>query len=160
MSLTNATIQAVQSGLATSTEVAEAAGAVIGELPDISELSTFDPATDKVTLNTTEDGTLTAIKTKVDTLNNTDLTGIATSTDVSDAQTAIIGAMPTIPSDYAKSTDIAAINALLTRIDSGVLHWSTTETTLTLYNDNGETVKTYSLTRDEHGNITRINPNA
>lgn len=167
------------SGLATAADLADvattvgaikaktdnlpASPAATGDIPSVADiqsgLSTFDPANDKVTLNTTEDGTLTAIKTKVDTLNNTDLTGIATSTDVSDAQTAIIGAMPTIPSDYAKSTDIAAINALLTRIDSGVLHWSTTETTLTLYDDNGDTVKTYTLTRDVQGNITRIVPN-
>lgn len=67
MTLTNAAISAVQNGL-----------------------STFNPTNDTVTLNATEDGTLTAIKTKVDTLTNTDLTGIATSTDVSNAQTAII----------------------------------------------------------------------
>lgn len=158
------------SGLATSQNVTDAKEAIIAEIPavpndyakvsDLSGLSTFNAATDKVTLNATEDATLGAIKTKIDTLNNADLTGIATVSDVSGAQSAIIAAMPTIPDDYAKASDITAINALLTRIDSGVLHWSTTETTLTLYNDNGETVKTYSLTRDEHGNITRINPNA
>ena len=67
MALTSAAVSAVQNGL-----------------------STFNASTDTVTLNATEDGTLTAIKTKVDTLTNTDLTGIATSTDVSNAQTAII----------------------------------------------------------------------
>lgn len=69
----------------------------LAKTSDLTGLSTFDPSNDTVTLNSTEDTTLTAIKTKVDTLQNTDLTGIATSTNVSNAQSAIIAAFPSVP---------------------------------------------------------------
>lgn len=80
---------------------------------DLSGLSTFDPANDKVTLNTTEDTTLSAIKTKVDTLNNTDLTGIATAANITTAQNAIINAMPDISglSTFDAANDTVTINA-------------------------------------------------
>ena len=107
------------SGLATAQNVTDAKEAIIAEIPtvpndyakasDLSGLSTFNAATDKVTLNSTEDATLGAIKTKVDTLNNADLTGIATASDVSGAQSAIIAAMPTIPNDYAKPSDVPTV---------------------------------------------------
>lgn len=107
------------SGLATAQNVTDAKEAIIAEIPtvpndyakasDLSGLSTFNAATDKVTLNSTEDATLGAIKTKVDTLNNADLTGIATVSDVSGAQSAIIAAMPTIPDDYAKPSDVPTV---------------------------------------------------
>ena len=107
------------SGLATAQNVTDAKEAIIAEIPtvpndyakvsDLSGLSTFNAATDKVTLNATEDATLGAIKTKVDTLNNADLTGIATASDVSGAQSAIIAAMPTIPNDYAKPSDVPTV---------------------------------------------------
>lgn len=76
---------------------------------DLAGLSTFDPANDTVTINSTQaatmvtadvsglatpanipTGDITAIKTKVDSLQNTDLTGIATATNVTTAQQAII----------------------------------------------------------------------
>lgn len=107
------------SGLATVQNVTDAKEAIIAEIPavpndyakasDLSGLSTFNAATDKVTLNSTEDATLGAIKTKVDTLNNADLTGIATASDVNGAQSAIIAAMPTIPNDYAKPSDVPTV---------------------------------------------------
>lgn len=107
------------SGLATAQNVTDAKEAIIAEIPavpndyakasDLSGLSTFNAATDKVTLNSTEDATLGAIKTKVDTLNNADLTGIATASDVNGAQSAIIAAMPTIPDDYAKPSDVPTV---------------------------------------------------
>ena len=107
------------SGLATAQNVTDAKEAIIAEIPtvpndyakasDLSGLSTFNAETDKVTLNSTEDATLGAIKTKVDTLNNADLTGIATASDVSGAQSAIIAAMPTIPDDYAKPSDVPTV---------------------------------------------------
>lgn len=121
------------STLATKTDLTTAENAIIQALPDVSGLSTFDPATDKVTLNDTEDGTLSAIKTKVDTLDNTDLTGIATSKNVSDAQTAIIGA---IPNDYAKAGDsmtltAATVNSIKAGLATPETVWAYTSRTLT-----------------------------
>lgn len=86
--------------------------------------------------------------------------GLATAQNVTDAKEAIIAEIPTAPNDYAKASDVAAVNALIKRLDAGVLHWSTTATVLTLYNDDNTTLKTYTLQRDAQGNITRIDPNA
>ena len=121
------------STLATKNDLTTAENAIIQAIPDVSSLSTFDPATDKVTLNDTEDGTLSAIKTKVDTLNNTDLTGIATSKNVSDAQTAIIGAMP---NDYAKAGDSmtltsATVNSIKSGLATPETVWAYTNRSLT-----------------------------
>lgn len=96
------TINATQAaGMATATGFATPS--------DLAGLSTFDPANDTVTINSTQAATMvtadvsglaipadiptsdiTAIKTKVDSLQNTDLTGIATATNVTTAQQAII----------------------------------------------------------------------
>jgi len=121
------------STLATKTDLTTAENAIIQAIPDVSGLSTFDPTTEKVTLNDTEDGTLSAIKTKVDTLHNTDLTGIATSKNVSDAQTAIIGAMP---NDYAKAGDsmtltAATVNSIKSGLATPETVWAYTSRSLT-----------------------------
>lgn len=96
------TINATQAaGMATATGFATPS--------DLAGLSTFDPVNDTVTINSTQAATMvtadvsglatpadiptsdiTAIKTKVDSLQNTDLTGVATATNVTTAQQAII----------------------------------------------------------------------
>jgi hypothetical protein len=65
--------------------------------------------------DTTAQGKLDAIKTKTDTLVNTDLTGIATATDVTNAQTAIEAKIDAIP-----ATDLTGITDDLTIINEGV----------------------------------------
>jgi hypothetical protein len=65
--------------------------------------------------DTTAQGKLDAIKTKTDTLVNTDLTGIATATDVTNAQTAIEDKIDAIP-----ATDLTGITDDLTIINEGV----------------------------------------
>lgn len=97
--------------------------------------SQFNASTDTVTINATQAATMvtatgfatpadiptadiTAIKTKVDTLHNTDLTGIATSANVTAAQTAIIAAMPTIPTDYAKASDLTGLSTFNAATDT------------------------------------------
>jgi hypothetical protein len=65
--------------------------------------------------DTTAQGKLDAIKTKTDTLVNTDLTGIATSVDVTNAQTAIEAKIDAIP-----ATDLTGITDDLTIINEGV----------------------------------------
>lgn len=96
-------------GIATTANVTAAQTAIINAMPDVSGLSTFDPANDTVTINATQAATMvtadvsglatpsdiptddiSAIKTKVNSLHNTDLTGIATSANVTAAQTAVI----------------------------------------------------------------------
>ena len=132
------------SGLATSANVTAAQGAIINampsiptdyakasDIPDISGLSTFDPTIDRVLIDATQAATMVtatgfatpsdipttminAIKTKVDTLHNTDIEGLATSAEVSDAQDNIILALP---SDYAKATDIPDLTGIATSTD-------------------------------------------
>lgn len=125
---------------------------------------------------------ITHIKNKVDTLHNTDLTGIATSSDITNAQTAILNAVPaavwgadltdytdtdtaanqiyTALSNCATGTDTAVLSEILKDLTAGVLNWSVTANALTTYNDNNTVRGTYTLTRDTEGNITRILPNS
>lgn len=106
---------------------------------------------------------ITHIKNKVDTLHNTDLTGIATSTDITNAQTSIEAAIANIDvdtSDLAKSSEVAVLAELQKDLNAGVLNWSVTANALTIYNDNNTVRGTYTLTRDLDGNITRILPNS
>ena len=172
MALSSTDINSIRNGLATETEISNAQAAVINAMPDVSGLSTFDAATDRVIIDAAQAATMetatgfatpndiptddiTAIKNKVDTLENTDLTGIATVSDISNAQSTIIEA---IPVDYATSSDLTSIEALIKQLDAGVLHWATTATRLTLYNEDNTVQRVYALERDIDGNITRIGP--
>lgn len=102
---------------------------------DLAGLSTFNASTDAVTINSTQAATMvtatgfatpsdiptadiTTIKTKVDTLHNTDLTGIATSANVTASQNAVIAAMPTIPTDYAKASDLTGLSTFNAATDA------------------------------------------
>ena len=110
--------------------------------------SQFNASTDAVTINSTQAATMvtatgfatpsdiptadiTAIKTKVDTLHNTDLTGIATSANVTAAQTAIIAAMPTIPTDYAKASDLTGLSTFNAATDSVTINSTQAATMVT-----------------------------
>jgi len=110
--------------------------------------SQFNASTDTVTINSTQAATMvtatgfatpsdiptadiTAIKTKVDTLHNTDLTGIATSANVTAAQTAIIAAMPTIPTDYAKASDLTGLSTFNAATDTVTINSTQAATMVT-----------------------------
>ena len=110
--------------------------------------SQFNASTDAVTINSTQAATMvtatgfatpsdiptadiTAIKTKVDTLHNTDLTGIATSANVTAAQTAIIAAMPTIPTDYAKASDLTGLSTFNAATDAVTINSTQAATMVT-----------------------------
>lgn len=143
-------------GLATSTEVNGAKADIIAaiptiptdyakttDIPDISGLSTFNPATDSVQLDSTQ------------------LSTLATGSEITDAKDDIIAALADIDidtSDLAKATDVAVIADMIKQVDAGVLHWATTATRLTLYNEDNSVLRIYALERDSDGNITRINP--
>lgn len=115
---------------------------------DLAGLSTFNASTDTVTINSTQAATMvtatgfatpsdiptadiTAIKTKVNTLHNTDLTGIATSANVTAAQTAIIAAMPTIPTDYAKASDLTGLSTFNAATDTVTINSTQAATMVT-----------------------------
>ena len=140
-------------GLAKSTDVTNAQAAIISAIPaipsdyakssELANLSTFDATTDTVKVDATQ------------------LASLATSTELADAKDDIITALADIDidtSDLAKATDVAVVADMVKQLDAGVLHWSTTATTLTLYKDDNTVLKTYTLQRDVQGNITRIDP--
>ena len=173
---------------------------------DLSGLSTFDPSTDTVTIDSTQAATLataaalatvgdnvTAIRAKTDNLPATPAaTGDAmTLTSAYDAaktasqfdpdntavtiDSASVAAVryglsrfdPEVDavtiataqaSTLATATAQAAQTAAISKLDSSILHWSATASTLTLYNSTGDAIANYALTRDASGNITAIEP--
>lgn len=48
---------------------------------------------------------------------------------------------------------------ILKDIKSGILHWSVSSNTLTLYDSSNNSLGTYTLTRDSSGNIIAVTPN-
>ncbi len=57
-----------------------------------------------------------------------------------------------LPISPASSADLA-------KVLSGLLHWTVSANTLTLYDSSNNSLGTYSLTRDSSGNITGVTPN-
>lgn len=111
--------------------------------------STFDPATDTVLIDSTQAASMATA------------TGFATPADITDSQADIIAAVNGIDiSSLATSTEVAVLADLQKDLNAGVLNWSVTANALTIYNDNNSIRATYTLTRDEEGNITRIQPNS
>jgi hypothetical protein len=114
-------------GIATATNVTDAKDEIIAELANVEvdltgvalEATSQDIKTTVDALtnydDTTAQGKLDAIKAKTDTLVNTDLTGIATATDVTNAQTSIEDKIDAIP-----ATDLTGITDDLTIINEGV----------------------------------------
>ena len=130
-------------GIATATNVTDAKDEIIAELANVEVDLTgvaleatsqdiltavnnidvdFTPVLDAVDLTlkaadyvAPDNATIAEIQTKVDTLENTDLTGIATATDVTNAQAAIEDKIDAIP-----ATDLTGITDDLTIINEGV----------------------------------------
>jgi Asp-tRNA(Asn)/Glu-tRNA(Gln) amidotransferase C subunit len=130
-------------GIATATNVTDAKDEIIAELANIDVDLTgvaleatsqdiltavnnidvdFTPVLDAVDLTlkaadyvAPDNATIAEIQTKVDTLENTDLTGIATATDVTNAQTSIEAKIDAIP-----VTDLTGITDDLTIINENV----------------------------------------
>lgn len=61
----------------------------------------------------------------------------------------------------AKSTELSGLakSADIEKILSGLLHWTVSANTLTLYDSSNNSLGTYTLTRDSSGNITGVTPN-
>jgi hypothetical protein len=109
-------ITSIQNGLsleATSQEILTAVNDIdVDFTPVLDAVDLTLKATDYVA---PDNATIAEIQTKVDTLENTDLTGIATATDVTNAQTAIEAKIDAIP-----ATDLTGITDDLTIINEGV----------------------------------------
>lgn len=235
MSLTNETITAIKSGLATSTNVSDSQTAIIEAMPSVSGLSTFDPATDRVlidatqaagmatanvsglatssqlatvygniiqaipdisglsTFNPAEDQVLVspfsasfianqvwegkeAYATKDDiTAFSRDLaflfgdlqdhgdsswktaTGFATGENVSDSQTAIVAAIDEVVSAMPDVSDLAKTSEV-EKIHAGLFNWTLNSETdeIEAKNTSGTTIVTSSITRDSSGNIVAM----
>lgn len=114
-------------GIATTQNVTDAKDEIIAELANVEvdltgvalEVTSQEIKTKVDTLSNYDDSTaqskLDAIKTKTDVLVNTDLTGIATTQNVTDAQTAIEDKIDAIP-----TTDLTGVEADLNVINEGV----------------------------------------
>jgi hypothetical protein len=114
-------------GIATATNVTDAKDEIIAEIGNIDvdltgvalEETSQEIKTKVLTLSNYDDATaqskLDAIKAKTDTLVNTDLTGIATTTDVITAKDEVLTAINDIP-----ETDLTGITEDLTIINNGV----------------------------------------
>lgn len=135
MTLTEATVTSIKSGLATGDNIEAALGALemYGDTnwmtADLSDVSTFDPSTDAVTLTDAYDAAKTASQ-----LTTSDLSALATSAEL-EALTAIAG-------------DTLA----------GMLYWRVVDDTLITYGSNGSIRGQYTITKDSTGNIVKIEP--
>lgn len=100
------------------------------------------------------------------------------STELSAAKTDIINAMPSVSglstfnastdavtvnssqlAPLAKSTELSSILTVLNSVKAGVLNWVVSGNTLTIKDDSGTSLRTYTLTRDTAGNIIKVEPN-
>ena len=68
------------------------------------------------------------------------------------------GDNPAIIGIYEMETPIPDLSSFIELVESGILHWSTTADTLTLYDSSDNAIGTYTLTRDSKGVITAISP--
>ena len=82
--------------------------------------------------------------------------GLSTFNPSTDAVTIATAQASTLATAEAQAAQTAAIS----KLDSSILHWAATASTLTLYNSTGEAIANYALTRDSSGNITAIEPHA
>lgn len=102
--------------------------------------SQFDASTDPVTLAS---ASVAAVQ-----------SGLSTFDATNDAVTITM----TQASTFATATAQAAQTVALDRLAASILHWTTTASTLTLYDNTGAAIGVYALTRDSSGNITAIEP--
>ena len=68
------------------------------------------------------------------------------------------GDNPAIIGIYKMESPIPDLSSFVQLVESGILHWSTTADTLTLYDSSDNAIGTYTLTRDSKGVITAIAP--
>lgn len=135
MTLTEATVTAVKSGLATGDNIDAALGAMemYGDTnwmtADVSGLSTFNASTDAVTLTDAYDAAKTASQ-----LTTSDLSALAT------------------------SADLTALASVANDTLAGMLYWRVVDDTLITYGSNGSIRGQYTITKDSTGNIIKIEP--
>ena len=139
MTLTVATVTSIKSGLATGANIEAALGALemYGDTnwytADLSDVSTFDPSTDAVTLTDAYDAAKTASQ-----LTTSDLSALATSAELTAAS--------------------ASLTTLINLVLSGLYHWTVNDTIMTVYNASDVAIGAYTLTKDTTGNITAVTP--
>ena len=68
------------------------------------------------------------------------------------------GDNPAVIGIFQMQSAIPDLSSFVQLVESGILHWSTTADTLTLYNSSNTSIGTYTLTRDSSGVITAIAP--
>ena len=68
------------------------------------------------------------------------------------------GDNPAVIGIFQMQTAIPDLSSFVQLVESGILHWSTTADTLTLYDSSNTSIGTYTLTRDSSGVITAIAP--
>ncbi len=138
MTLTEATVTVIRNGLATIAGTDALAQGLYnltnyGDLnwstADVSGLSTFDPATDAVTLTDAYDAAKTASQ-----LTTSDLSALAT------------------------SAEITALASVANDTLAGMLYWRVVDDTLITYGANGSIRGQYTITKDSTGNIVKIEP--
>ena len=135
MTLTEATVSTVKSGLATGDNIEAALGALemYGDTnwstADLSDVSTFDPSTDAVMLTDAYDAAKTASQ-----LTTSDLSALAT------------------------SAEITALASVANDTLAGMLYWRVVDDTLITYSANGSIRGQYTITKDSTGNIIKIEP--
>lgn len=139
MTLTSETVTSIKSGLATGDNIEAALGALemYGDVnwltADLSDVSTFDPSTDAVTLTDAYDAAKTASQ-----LTTSDLSMLATSAELTAAS--------------------ASLTTLINLLLSGLYHWQVNDTIMTVYNASDVAIGAYTLTKDTTGNITAVTP--
>lgn len=142
MTLTEATVTAVQNNLATISTIEAAVVSLSNGLDtlashgdtywltaDLSDVSTFDPSTDAVTLTDAYDAAKTASQLTTD-----DLSALAT------------------------SAEITALASVANDTLAGMLYWRVVDDTLITYGSNGSIRGQYTITKDSTGNIIKIEP--
>lgn len=142
MTLTEATVTAIRNNLATIATIEAAVVSLSGGLDtlanhgdtywstaDLSDVSTFDPSTDAVTLTDAYDAAKTASQ-----LTTFDLSALAT------------------------SAEITALASVANDTLAGMLYWRVVDDTLITYGSNGSIRGQYTITKDSTGNIVKIEP--
>lgn len=68
------------------------------------------------------------------------------------------GDNPAVIGIFQMQTAMPDLSSFVQLVESGILHWATSEDTLTLYDSSDNAIGTYTLTRDSKGVITAIAP--
>ena len=68
------------------------------------------------------------------------------------------GDNPAVIGIFQMQSEIPDLSSFVQLVEAGILHWATSEDTLTLYDSSDNVIGTYTLTRDSKGVITAIEP--